>query len=486
MSALCTIFDVDKASIMIGRAAEQRTLLGALKVEKSAMIAVIGRRRVGKTYLIEQTYEKHMSFHMIGQKDADRDTQLANFTDKLTSYTSSGYALKVPDNWDEAFAQLRRYLGGWRSKKKKVVFFDEVPWLDTHRSGFLSALSYFWNDWGVKNNIVLVICGSAASWMINKVVNDKGGLHNRIDHLIQLEPFTLSETKAYLKKRNIRLDDHQIAHLYMVVGGIPYYLAQVEAGKTAVQIIQQLCFDKGGSLRYEFDNLYAALFDHPEGHIDVIKTLSKKKKGLSRKEIIQHSNQTNGGGLTKILEELQRSSFITEYRPYGKKKRETLYRLTDEYSLFYLKFIKGTKPTKGHWLKKSQTPSVKTWYGYAFESMCLKHIDGIKAALGISGLYTEESSYLHKGDDAYDGIQIDLLIDRADKAIHLCEMKYYDSEVLISKKYARQLEERKAAFRHHSGAKSFLFTTLITTHGLRSNQHSLGLIDQTITLDQLF
>ena len=455
ISALCTTFDIDKASVMVGRLAEQRALLEALKGDKSVMIAVIGRRRVGKTYLIEQTYDKHMAFHMIGQKDADRDTQLANFTAKLSSYTASGYALKEPKSWEEAFGQLRTYISRRRSKRKKVVFFDEVPWLDTHRSGFLSALSYFWNDWGIKNNIVLVICGSAASWMINKVVNDKGGLHNRINHLIQLEPFTLSETRAYFRKRNIRLDDHQIAHLYMVIGGVPHYLSQVRAGKTAVETIQQLCFDKGGSLRSEFDNLYAALFDNPEGHIDVIKTLSKKKKGLSRKEIITYSHQSNGGGLTKILEELKRSSFVTEYRPYGKKKRDTLYRLTDEYSLFYLKFIVGTKPVKDYWLKKSQSPSVKSWYGYAFESMCMKHVERIKAALGISGLYTEESSYQHKGDESYDGIQIDLLVDRADKAIHLCEMKYYDDEVLIDKKYARQLMERKTTFRHHSRRRVF-------------------------------
>ena len=477
---------MDKASIMIGRKIEQRVLLEAYKQDAAKMIAVIGRRRVGKTYLIEQTYEKYIAFHMIGQKDPDRVTQLGNFADKIKSFTSAGFDIKVPETWDEAFAQLRTHLGRRRSKKKKVVFFDEVPWLDTHRSGFLSALSYFWNDWGVKNNIVLVICGSAASWMINKVVNDKGGLHNRIDHLIQLEPFTLSETKAYFKKRNIRLDEYQIAHLYMVIGGIPHYLAQVRPGETSVQAIQRLSFDKGGSLRHEFDNLYAALFDNPEGHIEVIRTLSKKRKGLTRNEIIQYSSRTNGGGLTKILDELRRSSFITEYRPYGKKKRETLYRLTDEYSLFYLKFIERSNPAKGYWLKKSQSPAVKSWYGYAFENLCLKHVDKIKVALGISGLYTEECSYQHQGDDAYSGIQIDLLIDRADNAIHLCEMKYYNQEILVDKKYARHLQERKDAFRHHSGSNSFLFTTLVTTYGLRANQHSLGVIDHVVTVKDLF
>jgi len=480
------MFTIDKATIMVGRVEESKILREALSGKVSSMIAVVGRRRIGKTYLIETTYKDNMIFNLIGQQHADRNSQLENFADKLQEYSKSNQPLKVPKNWKVAFDRLKEYLIVHKTAKKKVVFFDELPWLDTHRSGFLSQLSYFWNDWAVKNDVVVVVCGSAASWMINKVVNHRGGLHNRINHLIQLQPFTLTEVKKYMRKNHIKLDEYQIIQLYMAIGGVPHYLKQLRAGETAAQNIQRICFSPNGLLRNEFHNLYAALFDRPEGHIEVIRALSKKWKGLTRNEIIQHSQLSNGGGLSKILEELDRSSFITSFQPYGKKKRQTLYRLTDEYSLFYLTFIEGSTTKDNVWQQLSQKQAVKAWQGYAYESLCLKHINRIKEALGISGLYTEESGFVHQGDDTMSGMQIDLLIDRPDNAIHLCEMKFYNDTISITKEYAEKLRNRRSAFQYFTKTKKFLFTTLITTYGLNVNQHSLGLIDHVITMDQLF
>ena len=480
------MFGIDKASIMIGRVEESNILREIISEQESSMIAVVGRRRIGKTYLIETTYKDNIVFNLMGQQHAERGTQLENFADKLQEYSKSTQPLKVPKNWKVAFDRLREYLIVHKTAKKKVVFFDELPWLDTHRSGFLSQLSYFWNDWAVKNDIIVVICGSAASWMINKVVNHRGGLHNRINHLLELQPFTLTEVKQYFHKNHIKLDEYQIIQLYMAIGGVPHYLKQVRTGETASQNIQRICFSSNGLLRNEFHNLYAALFDHPEGHIEVIRALSKKWKGLTRKEIIKYSQLSNGGGLSKVLEELNRSSFITSYQPYGKKKRQTLYRLTDEYSLFYLTFIEGSTTKDNVWQQLSQKQSVKAWQGYAYESLCLKHIDRIKSVLGISGLYTEESGFVHAGDDTMNGIQIDLLMDRPDNAIHLCEMKFYNDHIAITKEYAEKLRNRRSAFQYFTKTKKFLFTTLITTYGLNANKNSLGLIDHVITMDQLF
>ena len=485
--ALSYTFGIVRATnSMIGREDEVRQLEGIVAAEEASMVAVIGRRRVGKTYLIESTYKNDIAFNLIGQQHAERAIQLQNFADKLQEYTGSALSIKPPTNWREAFTQLKEYLQKRKSKKRRVLFFDELPWLDTHRSGFLSQLSYFWNDWAVNQNIIVVICGSAASWMIEKVINNKAGLHNRVNHLIQLEPFSLAETQLFLKSKKINLDHYQISLIYMAIGGIPYYLDQIVAGETAAQTIQRLCFSKNGFLRREFDNLYSALFDRPEGHVTVIKALAKKWKGLTRNEIIKYSDLTNGGGLTKILEELTRSSFITSYKPFGKKSRQTLYRLTDEYSLFYLTFIEGSTVQKRMWEQLSQKRVVGAWQGYAFESLCLKHVGKIKEALGIAGMYTEESGFQHSGDSTYDGLQIDLLLDRADGAINLCEMKFFNDEVVINKKYAEQLRRRKTAFQYFAKTKKYLFTTLVTTYGLKSNQHSLGLIDHVITLDQLF
>lgn len=471
--------------IMIGRHNEQQALRGILHSDKSEMVAVTGRRRVGKTYLIEQTYAKEIVFQLIGEKDGSLQSQLTNFAQKLTQYSKSSFPILPPSSWKEAFNQLITYLSSHRKKNKpQVVFLDELPWLATPKSGFLGSLGYFWNDWAVKNKITVILCGSAASWIIDKVINDKGGLHNRVTKIIQLAPFTLQETKAYLTSLKIRLDNYQIVQLYMALGGIPHYLQAIRSGESADQAIQRICFQKNGLLKNEFANLYNALFKNPERHISVIKALASKWKGMSRNEIIQASGMSDGGGLSQVLEELNLSSFIDEYVPLGKRTREKLYRLTDEYSLFYLRFM--SKSSQGsNWQALSQSQKIKSWRGYAFENLCLKHIQQIKSALGISGLNTSQSGFAHKGNEAYDRIQIDLLIDRPDRTIHLCEMKYYNTEFVIDKAYARKIRTRQSSFAELSKTKKHIFNTLITTFGLKQNEHSIGLIDHVITIDDL-
>lgn len=471
---------------MIGREEESKYLLDALSTGRSEMIAVIGRRRVGKTYLVKEVYKEHLLFQLTGTQYATIEEQLYNFTQKMNEYDRE-VLYTVPGNWTEAFLQLKRYLIRKKSKQRKVIFFDELPWLASRRSGFLEAFTYFWNDWASEADMVIVVCGSAASWMIDNVINHKGGLHNRITKRIHLEPFTLKETALFLKKNKVFLDYYQIIQLYMIMGGIPYYLNEINSGETAAQNINRICFGKSGLLRTEFQNLYAALFEFHENHVSIVEALSTKWKGMTRNEIIQASGFTNGGGLTKILYELTSSSFITAYQPFGKKKRDTLYRLTDEYSLFYLKFIKDAHTSKTDvWLQYMQTPKYQAWSGYAFECLCLKHITSIKKALGIPALYTEESSFISKGNETTQGIQIDMLIDRKDNAINICEMKFLSNEMTVSKEYATVLRRRREAFREITRTKKHLFTTLITTYGLIHNEYSLGTIDQVVTVDEFF
>jgi len=416
---------------LVGRKEEQQILHQALNSSEAEMVAVIGRRRVGKTFLVEHVYKEQIVFQITGLQKEPLQKQLRNFQDQLSEFSQSTLPVKLPIDWLEAFQLLRTYLKTKIGKQKVVLFFDELPWLATHKSGFLSAFGYFWNSWASKQNIVLVICGSAASWMIQKVVNDKGGLHNRITKRIYLEPFNLAETAAYLASRHIHFNHYQMVQLYMAMGGIPHYLKEVVASRSAIQNIDSICFSKNGLLRDEFLRLYPSLFNHPEKHFAIVRALAAKKQGLTRGELVKSTKLSDGGGLSKVLEELVHSGFITAFSTFNKKKHSKRYRLTDEYSLFYLQFIENKE---------------------------------------------------HQGKEIWQHLSQS----RNDQVINLFEIKFYQEPFTITKAYAQQLRIKMAAFRYHTQTRKHLSWVLLSTFGLMENKHSKGLISQSLSLEDLF
>ncbi len=473
---------------IIGREEEIKILERLLKSQEPQLLAIYGRRRVGKTFLVRTYYKEHIVFSCSGQYNGKTREQLINFTEQL-NVSFPGNRLALPANtWQEGFSRLKECLETVKDKKKKVLFFDELPWLDSHKSGFLSSFAYFWNIYASQRpDILVIICGSAASWIIDKVVNNKGGLHNRITQRIRLLPFTLKETEAYLEHRNITLDHYQLLQLYMAMGGVPAYLNAVERGKSAAQNIENACFSKDGVLSNEFNNLYSALFNSPEKHIQVIHALAKKNKGLTRGEILKAGKLLTGGGITSVLNELTESGFIQRTYPFGKKEKDSLYRLTDEFSLFYFKFIQNQRGNeKGQWLGRQATSAYLSWCGYAFENICLKHIEQVKKALQIGGVQSTESSWHESGSGHADGAQVDLLIDRADNCITICEIKFSTKPFIIDKKYAAELENKIAAFRRQANTRKTLLLTFITTYGLSDNAYKQQLADAEITMEALF
>lgn len=384
---------------------------------------------------------------------------------------------------------LKQYLLPIIKKQKTVIFFDEFPWIDTPKSGFLGAFEHFWNTWASRQHrLIVVICGSAASWMISKIINNRGGLHNRVTRRIRLLPFTIAETEAYLKHRKLNLDRYQLLQVYMAMGGIPQYLKELKPGESAAQAIDKLCFTKNGLLKDEFNNLYNSLFDNAQSHIAVVKALAKKGRGMSRKEIIDACKLSTGGHTTKLLQELTESGFIASYAPFGKSTRDILYKLIDEYSLFYLKFIDGSKASgTGTWLKAISGQSWKSWSGNAFESICMKHIPHLKKAMGIQALYTEDSVWRYQPNTkAEKGAQIDLLLDRNDSCITICEMKFSAKPFEISKAYASELKNKLDVFQEQSKTRKTLFLTMITTFGLKNADRFPGLVQSEINMDALF
>lgn len=474
-------------SLFIGREQEQAILHKALASPEAEMLAIVGRRRVGKTFLIKSVYGDRIAFQMSGIQHASMDRQLENFSYRLSLLKEEEEVVKTPSNWFRAFTMLIDYLRTKKSKEKYVVFFDELPWMASHKSDFISSLSFFWNSWAVDQQIVVVICGSAASWMVQKVVNHTGGLHNRITKRINLKPFTLYETELYFQRRNIPLTRYQIVQIYMALGGIPHYLKEVEAGKSAIQNINDICFSDAALLKDEFSNLYPALFQHAERHVAIIRALATKRMGIRRAEIISASKIPNGGTLSKTLEELELSGFITSYFSHGKKKKDKLYRLTDEYSLFYLSFIeKNIYQGPDTWQQLSQTQSYKSWSGYTFEGICIKHLAQLKKALSIGGVYAIASSFFHKGSDTEKGAQIDLLLDRNDQVVTLFEMKFYQETFIFNKSNAEALRHKQQVFQQVSQSKKLLLWTLIAPFGIKHTPHSLDLIYHVLTLDDLF
>lgn len=477
-------------STIIGRKAEAAELNRAISSKEAELVAVYGRRRVGKTYLIRQTFSNRIVFEFTGAHQVSLQEQLSRFAKALTRASGAELPIALPKSWGDAFELLRDYLEPrLKGGGKKIVFLDEFPWLSTPRSKFLQAFDYFWNSWATAQpGLVVVICGSAASWMINHVVKNKGGLHNRITKRIRLLPFTLRETKSFLRSMQVQLEHYQILQLYMALGGIPHYLKEVQPGESAIQAVDRLCFDEHGILRDEFKNLYPALFDNAERHIAVVRALAGRNAGLQRGELIAQLGLSSGGTLTKVLEELAESGFISSYLPFNRQAKDTIYRLTDEYSRFYLKFIDNRRTVKaGTWAQLALSPSWMSWSGVAFEGLCLKHVADIKAALGIPAVYTEESPWRFlPADRGQAGVQIDLLIDRNDQCINVCEMKFSTGQFSIDKKYAEALRQKVSLFRQYSGTRKSVFLTAITTFGVADNIHKTGLIQNEVTMDAFF
>lgn len=473
--------------VLIGRKKEREILLKALDSGESEMIAVIGRRRVGKSFLIKQCYAERIVFELVGLQNANNAGQLRNFRTALAERSTSPAEVKKPADWLEAFFYLAQHLDQAKTPAKSVVFLDELPWLAGKKSNFLTGLGWFWNSWAVNRNIVVVVCGSAASWMIEKVVNDRGGLYNRITKRIYLQPFTLVETEDYLLARNIRFNRYQIVQMYMAMGGIPHHLKEIESGKSAIQNINDICFSQNGLLRDEFPRLYPSLFANAQHHLAAVRALASARQGLTRQDIVKKAQLPEGGNTSTMLEELEQSGFVTAYYPFDKKKKDKLIRLTDEYSLFYLYFIENQQNQGADtWQHLSQTQAWISWSGYAFESICIKHLSQIKKKLSIAGVYAEASSYRQRTANGIPGLQIDLVLDRRDQVINLFEMKFYASPWSMTHSEALGLLEKTELFKKHTNTTKQVFVTVVAAMGIHPNEHSLMAVDNIITLDDLF
>ena len=471
--------------MLIGRQAEKKVLREMLESGQSEFVAVYGRRRVGKTYLIRETFGYSFAFQHTGILDAPMKEQLSEFRESL--YSSGMKRCAMPRTWSDAFRLLQRWLASL-PEGKKVVFIDELPWIDTPRSNFIRALDHFWNGWATtRKDIVLIVCGSATSWIIDNIVMNYGGLHNRLTRQIHLQPFNLCECEMYCKDRTLEFTRKQILEGYMAMGGIPYYWSFMERGLSLAQNIDKLFFAENGDLVHEYDALYASLFRNPSCHIAIVNSLAKKKVGMTREELLAATGISEGEQFAKTLRELEQCSFIRKYTFIGKKKKDAIFQLMDNYTLFYFKFIQqNNNGDQYFWTSMLQTPTHDAWAGLAFERVCLQHLEQIKTALGFSAVISTAHSWTSKSDNTdAKGVQIDLLIDRNDGVINLCEMKYAKEEYVIDKEEDERLRKRLSTFIKESGTKKAVHITMITTYGLKKGGYADD-IQNEVTMDDLY
>jgi hypothetical protein len=476
---------------LVGRHAERAVLTEALTSRaEGELIAIYGRRRVGKTFLVREFFGAQLCFELVGIHGATRDLQLEAFSIALERATGRPLPER-PATWHEAFRLIERAIGEWQRRRrgKVVVLLDEVPWLASRKSGFLQAFGHFWNTFGSRQSrLVVVLCGSAASWMIEHVVHERGGLHNRVTRRVRVEPFTLPDVEALLQSRSVDLTRPQVVELAMALGGVPHYLAQVQRGESAAQAIDRLCFSRDGLLRTEFNHLFASLFERAERHEAAARALATKRRGLTRTELLDAAGLATGGAATSVLEELEEAGFIHLLPAFGQQTRDSRYWLADEYVLFYLSWVVSHRgDAAGTWVRRQGTPAWRAWAGLAFEALCLKHVRALKRALGIEGVQTVETTWAQRGAGrTQDGAQIDLVIDRADQCMNLCEMKFTQGLFSVDKAWARELRRKRDVFQAATKTRKALFLTLVTTHGLSPTAWSRELIARTITLDALF
>ena len=478
---------------MIGRKKEIEILNNLYNSDKSQFVAVYGRRRVGKTFLINSLFEDRITFKHAGLSPIEvKENNYANTTYEQIKHFYNSLILygmeqcKMPDNWLDAFLLLEQFLISKDDGKRQLVFIDELPWLDTAKSGFMTAFEGFWNNFGcARKNLMLIVCGSATSWISDKLINNHGGLYGRLTYELKLSPFSLLECEEYFKSEKIKLSRYDIIQSYMITGGIPFYLSYYKRGLSLAQNIDEIFFKKNAPLSNEFDRLFSSVFNNPLMMIELVNIIGSKRCGLTRNEIIEKSKFLSGGVLSNALSALEASDFIVKYVPFGLNKNQQYYKLTDCFCIFYLKFMSSNnKLPEDFWLSNISSQSVVSWRGIAFENVCFNHIYQIKKALGINGVITNESAWSKHSDEGF-GTQIDLLIERRDNVINMCEIKFYGSDFVVDKNYDRLLRNRIALLEAEIPRKFVIHPTLITTYGIKYNEYS-GDFLKVITMDSLF
>lgn len=474
-----------------GRENEIALLEQLYESKRSEFVVVYGRRRVGKTYLVSELFQSRFAFYHTGLSPIQQDTKSILYEQLHAFYiTLRSFGLDItipqPQNWLDAFELLKSLLIQKRDGKRQVVFIDEMPWLDTPRSSFMTAFEHFWNGWGARQeDLMLIVCGSATSWMKQTLINNKGGLYNRITREIKVQPFTLYETEQLLLENGIKWSRFDIAQFYMIAGGIPQYINFVQPKQSLPQAVDSVFFADQAPLKQEFERLFASLFSNADEYIKVIRLIGKTHLGLTRKELLEKLKKKDGGTFSTILKNLVMSDFLLPYTSFTANKWQERYKLIDPFCRFYLTFMERKNQQTDFWQQNATSAQTNAWRGNAFEELCFNHVPQIKDALGIPQVSTTISKWTLQGTATTKGSQIDMVIDRADNVVDLCEMKFSNTQFTIDKSYDLTLRERLQLLSEQLPKRKIPHLVFITSFGIKQNEYA-GIVQDNITLDDLF
>lgn len=483
---------------LIGREDEIRQLEEAASSNYPEFVVIYGRRRVGKTFLVNQVFKDRFAFSHAGLSPAELqqlkeknksktilDLQLEHFYYSLIEFGYKGK--KAPKNWLEAFHFLSLLLAEKKEdSEKQIVFLDELAWLDTPKSYFITAFESFCNGYASRENVLLIGAGSAISWILRKLLKAHGGLYNRVTKEILLAPFSLYETEKLLEEKHVNYSRYDIARTYMVFGGIPHYLHLIDGRYSLSENIDRLFYHKKGALKEEFERLFSSSFDNAKVTSDIVKALYTRQIGMTREEISEAIQKKDGEVLTEGIKALEISGFIVKYVPLQSKKREQYYKLIDPFCLFYLHFVEGKTTLDEHFYTDNEGDNrMHVWKGLSFENLCYNHLDQIKNALQIRGVSTSRFSFVMKGSEDEKGAQIDLVLERKDNVVNLCEMKFYADLYHAEEEDDLNLRRKKTVLSSFLKKKQTIQTVLITTFGLAKGKYQ-WLYQNVVTLSDLF
>ena len=479
----------------VARKEELLTLKTEFSKKESSFIAIYGRRRIGKTELINHflSQQDGVLFSVTGAYDVGLKAHLANFSNKLALVF--GCTEEKFTSWDKAFWALQNELRNSQLPEggKISIFIDELPWLaEMKDNGFKGALSLFWNDFASKrDDIFLVVCGSATAWIIRHIIDDYGSLSNRITTQIHLDVFTLSESKIFLEQQGHKGLSHKtVVDYYMVLGGVAHYLTLLNKDLSFVQNINRLFFAKNGILRTEYNRLFRSLFKNHQVHEKIVDSLSIGWSGQSLAELGKRKGLTKGAALSNALKELEASNLLVKRYRYGQKKRDVLYSIRDPFIYFYNKWIKSVSQldfisNPNYFLAVYKSQSYKSWCGFAFENIAHQHILAIKKALGIAGVITK-NHYWRANNTVSKGAQIDILLERADDVINIIECKYHNTPFTINKRYAAELENKETIFIENTGFNGSVQIVMLSSAGLKENAYSQSILSRSLDLGIFF
>lgn len=479
---------------LIGREKEVQELERLYRTDKSEFVAVYGRRRVGKTYLINQVFSDRIVFRHTGITPVDINSRIEKSPMKvqLKAFFRSlneqgGDFRKIPHDWYEAFLMLKELLEKKKNGKKRVVFLDELSFMDTRKSEFIPALSDFYNNYvSRQSDILLIVCGSATSYILNNLVNNHAGLYDRLTYQMKISPFKLKDTELLLLHNGWKLPRLEITKAYMIFGGIPFYLDYLNPDYSLARNIDNLIFRKEGSLRNEFSRLFSSTFTNAELTEKIVRSLFKKRIGLTKDELLKSLGKSDSPAFRNAVLALEESDFVLKYIPFGGKKKDERIKLIDPFCLFYLRFVDRNSAFNESFYSDNQfSQPVLSAQGYGFEDVCFNHIPEIKKALGISGVQCEVGPYFQKDTDNNKAYQIDMVIVRKDNVVDLCEAKFSLSEFELNLKGNQRLAEKISHLNELLPKRYIVQAVLLTTFGLKNSQYS-STFQSVITLDDLF